>query len=89
MYTIVFTREAQEDVAALQRRSPQALRKLTKLLDELREHPRTGTGQVEQLKHFGAETWSRRLDREHRLVYEIHDTEIVVLVLSAFGHYTK
>ncbi len=89
MYTIVFTREAQQDVAALQTRAPQALRKLTKLLDELREHPRTGTGQVEQLKHFGTETWSRRLDREHRLVYEIHDTEIVVLVLSAFGHYTK
>ena len=89
MYTIVFTREAQEDVAVLQTRAPQALRKLTKLLDELREHPRTGTGQVEQLKHFGTETWSRRLDREHRLVYEIRDTEIVVLVLSAFGHYVK
>lgn len=57
--------------------------------DELREHPRTGTGQVEQLKHFGTETWSMRLDREHHLVYEIHDTEMVVLVLSALGHYTK
>ncbi len=89
MYTIVFTQEAQQDVIALRSRSPQALRKLTKLLDELREHPRTGTGQVEQLRYFDTETWSRRLDREHRLVYEIHETEIVVLVLSAFGHYKK
>ncbi len=89
MYTIVFTQEAQDDVVALRKRSPQAFRKLTKLLDELREHPRSGTGQVEQLKYFAGETWSRRLDREHRLVYEIHDTEVLVLVLSAFGHYTK
>ena len=88
MYTVVFTRDAQKDVVELCRRSPKAFRKLTKLLDELREHPRTGTGQVEQLKFCSAETWSRRLDREHRLVYEIRDAEVIVLVLSAFGHYT-
>lgn len=56
MYTIVFTQEAQQDVIALRSRSPQALRKLTNLLDELREHPRTGTGKVEQLKYFNTET---------------------------------
>ena len=89
MYTIVFTKGAQEDVVALRKRSPQAFCKLTKLLQELQEHPRTGTGQVEQLKYFAEDTWSHRLDKEHRLVYEIHDTEVLVLVLSAFGHYAK
>ena len=87
MYIIEFTESAQNDVRLLQRREPQTIKKLAKLLDELREHPRTGTGQVEQLKHFKNETWSRRINREHRLVYEIHDDQILVLVISSFGHY--
>lgn len=69
------------------RKAPKAIKKLEKLLEELREHPRTGTGQVEQLKHYKEETWSRRITREHRLVYRIHDDVVEVLVLSVFGHY--
>ena len=87
MYVIEFTEDARKDILALQKHSQQAIVKLYRLIDELREHPRTGTGQVEQLKHFKNETWSRRITREHRLVYEIHDNEILVLVISAFGHY--
>ena len=50
MYTIVFSEDAKKDLKELNKRSPQAVSKLSKLLDEVREHPRTGTGQVEQLK---------------------------------------
>ncbi len=52
MYVVEFTADAQDDVRVLRRNSPHLLKKLAKLLAELREHPRTGTGQVEQLKHF-------------------------------------
>lgn len=89
MYVIEFTMQAQKDVVALQKHNPQLIKKLAKLLEELREHPRTGTGQVEQLRHFENETWSRRLNREHRLVYEIHEKEILVLIVSAYGHYSE
>jgi len=51
------------------------------------EHPRTGTGQVEQLKGYGGDVYSRRINQEHRLVYRIYDDVVEVLVLSAFGHY--
>ena len=64
------------------------MKKLAKLLEEIKEHPRYGTGQVEQLKHYQEETWSRRITREHRLVYRIHDDIVEVLVLSVFGHYS-
>mgnify|MGYP006338392395 FL=1 len=87
MYLIEFTLQAQQDVITLQKHSPRLIKKLAKLLDELREHPRSGTGQIEQLKYFENETWSRRLNKEHRLVYEIHDNEVLVLVVSAYGHY--
>lgn len=50
MYTIVFTEDAKKDLKELNKKAPQAVSKLSKLLDEVRRHPRTGTGQVEQLK---------------------------------------
>ncbi|OWV02507.1 MULTISPECIES: Txe/YoeB family addiction module toxin [unclassified Fibrobacter] len=86
-YEVNFTPKATEDLQNLQRSAPQALKKLAKLLDELREHPRTGTGQVEQLRHYSEETWSRRITKEHRLVYQIHDDVVQVLVISVYGHY--
>lgn len=52
MYSIVFSEDAKKDLKSLQKKAPQALSKLAKLLDELKEHPRTGTGQVEQLKGY-------------------------------------
>ena len=87
MYIVRFNADAEKDLKFLCKKAPQALGKLAKLLDELKEHPRSGTGQCEQLKHYKEETWSRRITREHRLVYRIYDAIVEVLVISAFGHY--
>ena len=87
MYTILFTEDAKKDLKELNKKAPQAVSKLSKLLDEVREHPRTGTGQVEQLKGYDGSVYSRRITKEHRLVYKIYDEVVEVLVLSTFGHY--
>ncbi|MBQ7449125.1 MAG: Txe/YoeB family addiction module toxin [Paludibacteraceae bacterium] len=87
MYVIRFSDEAQRDLLRLQKKAPQAMSKFRSLLKEVAEHPRTGTGQAERLKHYKNETWSRRITKEHRLIYEIHDEQILVLVISSFGHY--
>lgn len=87
MYRIVFTEEAQKDLQLLHKKAPQAVKKLKSLLVELQQHPRTGTGQIEQLKYYTEETWSRRINKEHRLVYRIYDDVVEVLVLSTYGHY--
>ena len=63
------------------------MRKLAQLLDELKEHPRTGTGQVEPLKGYDGTVYSRRITEEHRLVYKVYDDVVEVLILSTFGHY--
>ena len=86
-YRIVFSSDAQKDLVLLKKKSPRAITKLAKLLDELKEHPRTGTGQVEVLKGYDGNVYSRRITHEHRLVYKIYDNTVEVLVLSAFGHY--
>lgn len=87
MYTLVFTEDAKKDLKELSKRAPLALEKLSKLLEEVREHPRTGTGQVEQLKGYDGSVYSGRITKEHRLVYKIYDEVVEVLVLSTFGHY--
>ena len=87
MYIIVFSEDAKKDLKDLQKKAPHALAKLASLLDELKEHPRTGTGQVEQLKGFDGMVYSRRITKEHRLVYKIYDDVVEVLILSVFGHY--
>lgn len=58
-----------------------------KLIGELYEHPRTGTGKPEPLSGDRLGQWSRRISKRHRLVYEIQDTDVIVLVLTAYGHY--
>ena len=63
------------------------LKKIEAFVSELSEHPRTGIGKPEQLKGYKAERWSRRIDSKHRLVYEIRDTELIVIAITAYGHY--
>ncbi len=89
MYTINYTQRAQSDLIKLKRNEPSSFKKLIKLLNELAEHPRTGTGRPEQLEGDRSGQWSRRITEKHRLVYEIHDTEVVVLVLTSYGHYDE
>lgn len=88
MYQIKFTEEALKDIERLKKiGNKSVLKKLADLFLELQEHPYTGTGQVEQLKHYEIQTLSRRINREHRLVYRVQEQTITVLVLSTFGHY--
>ncbi|WP_298648926.1 Txe/YoeB family addiction module toxin [uncultured Proteiniphilum sp.] len=54
-------------------------------LEELTEHPFTGTGRPEPLKHNLSGMWSRRMNKEHRLIYEV--VANTVFILSAKGHY--
>lgn len=87
MYDIQHTSKSDEDLAKLKRDEPKAFKKAMKLLDELIDHPYTGTGHPEPLKGDRSGQWSRTITKKHRLIYEVHDDIVVVLVLSAYGHY--
>ena len=49
------------------------------LLEEIRRTPFEGTGKPEPLRFQLAGCWSRRIDREHRLIYQVEESEIVVI----------
>jgi toxin YoeB len=88
MYTLHITVQAKKDIALLKKNAGKAVTdKIEKLLLELIEHPKTGTGQVEQLKGERQGQWSRRIDKKNRLIYTIDDEVVTVEVISAKGHY--
>lgn len=63
------------------------IQKIYALFEELKAHPTTGTGQVEQLRGNLAGHWSRRIDKGSRMVYRIEDEKVCVVVISLKGHY--
>lgn len=87
-YHLDFSQQAQEDIDFHKKTGNKAvLKKVFILLNELTEHPFTGTGKPEPLRYNLSGTWSRRINQEHRLIYEV--TEDSILIHSAKGHYIK
>ena len=85
-YHLDFSKQAQKDIDFHKKSgSKTVVNKLLVLLTELTEHPFTGTGKPEQLKYNLGGLWSRRINREHRLVYKV--TPDSVLIYSVKGHY--
>lgn len=87
IYELDFTEQARKDISVLKKSEPQAYKKFKRLLTELQEHPTTGSGKPEMLKYNYSGKWSRHISDKHRLIYEIHDDIVTVVVLSTFGHY--
>jgi toxin YoeB len=86
-YQIDFTPIAIRSISKYKKSNPVQYRKLVGLLEELLEHPRTGTGHPEPLKSGDSVTYSRRLSKSDRLIYDIYDERVTVLILSVEGHY--
>ena len=87
MYEIEYRDQALLDIAKLKKDEPAAYKKVVSFIEELKEHPKTGTGHPEPLKGKPEGRWSRQINKKHRLVYRIYETEVVVLVIAAYGHY--
>ena len=87
MYEVIFSPQALIDAARLKRSEPKAYTKLNTFIEELKLHPKTGTGHPEPLKGKPEGRWSRTITKKHRLVYRIFETQVYVDVLSAYGHY--
>ena len=87
-YILEFTQTALEDIEKYKKSGDKlVLKKIERLLKELMEHPATGTGNPEKLKHDLAGLYSRRINRKHRLVYSVDKRVVTVHVLSAWSHY--
>lgn len=87
-YRLILSTNAIKDIQIHKKSGDKKLLlKIETLLEELREHPRTGTGQPEILKHNLQGLYARRINRKHRLVYDIKDEIVTVYVVSSYSHY--
>jgi len=86
MFEIEFTERAKLDIEKHKKTGNKAvLNKILAFLEELTQHPFTGTGKPEALKYEYTGYYSRRINKEHRLIYRV--TEKIVYINSAYGHY--
>ncbi|UEG54477.1 Txe/YoeB family addiction module toxin [Mucilaginibacter daejeonensis] len=87
---MIFSPKAIEDLEYWKRSGNKAIqKKITTLLVAIQQDPFKGIGKPEPLKYGLSGAWSRRIDQEHRLVYEVNErNQIIVLdILSLRGHY--
>ena len=87
---IVFSKKAKNDILLWNKSGKKKiLKKISELLRDIQRSPYEGIGKPEQLKHNLSGVWSRRIDKEHRLVYEIIDEKTIEIlnILSVKGHY--
>lgn len=84
---IVFSQNAWEDYTSWLTEDKKILRKINDLIKDIQRTPYAGLGKPEPLKYDLAGLWSRRIDREHRVVYQVIADEI--LIYSCRYHYEK
>ena len=85
MRSLEFDPDAFEDLAWWIEHDRKTALRIVELIREVQRDPFQGTGRPEPLKHELKGCWSRRIDREHRLVYEVREEKI--RVLSCRYHY--
>ena len=62
---------AWEDYLYWQSADKATLKRINTLIKDILRHPFEGIGNPEPLRHNWTGYWSRRIDREHRLVYKV------------------
>ncbi|QJQ99378.1 Txe/YoeB family addiction module toxin [Halomonas sp. PGE1] len=70
---------AWEDYLYWQGRDKKTLKRINTLIKDIQRQPFDGLGDPEPLRHQWSGYWSRRVDREHRLVYKVTDSAIVIV----------
>ncbi len=87
MKRIIFSKNSWEDYLSWQMEDKKILKKINSLIREIQSTPYEGTGKPEPLKHDLAGLWSRRIDRDHRLVYRTEGDN--VLIYACRFHYDR
>lgn len=84
---VTFSKNAWEDYTLWLTEDKKMLKKINDLIKDIQRTPFEGRGKPEPLKYELSGYWSRRIDREHRLVYQVSGSEI--LIYSCKYHYDK
>lgn len=78
---LIFSEHAWADYLYWQRTDKKILRRINKLIEDIRRSPFQGIGKPEPLKYHLTGYWSRRINDEHRIVYTVDDNAISIAQL--------
>lgn len=88
-YTLKITDTAKKHLVSLHASSNKALiKRIERIFEELSLNPYQGIGKPEALKHNLAGYWSRRIDDKNRIIYQVDNENIIVIIIAAKGHYS-
>ena len=82
---LIFSDKAWEEYMYWQNTDKQILKKINQLIKDIKREPFEGIGKPEPLKYELSGFWSRRINDEHRLVYEV--SESYIAIVSCRFHY--
>lgn len=83
---VIYKSKALEDIKYWKKSGQKAIQlKISKLVEDILQHPNTGIGKPEQLKHQLSGLWSREIDKGNRLIYEVVGNQLHII--SMRGHY--
>ena len=75
----VFVDESWDDYLYWQKVNKKTLKRINELIKDISRSPFSGVGKPEPLKHKYKGFWSRRIDGEHQLIYQVKDDEIRIV----------
>lgn len=87
MYQIVYTKAAAKDIPLLKAAGLDG--KAKALIDLLRENPYQSPPSCEKLIGDLQGLYSRRINLQHRLVYQVYEDEKTVKIISLWSHYER
>ena len=82
---LILSDQAWEDYQYWQETDKKVVRRIHELIRDIKRNAHSGIGKPEPLRHSLAGYWSRRIDREHRVIYRV--TEQGMLLAQMRYHY--
>ena len=79
MRSLEFDAAAFEDLGWWIKQNRGKALRIVNLITDLQRDPFTGIGKPEPLRHELKGCWSRRIDQEHRLIYQVTNEKIRIL----------
>lgn len=74
----IFVDESWEDYLYWLNTDKKMISRINELLKDISRNPFTGLGKPETLKYKYKGFWSRRIDAEHRLIYQGKNDEVLI-----------
>ena len=84
---VMFLPRARKDFDEWKKTDDKTVGRIKEILRDIAEHPYTGIGKPEPLKHNLAGKWSRRINKVDRIIYSVNGETVLVYVFSMKGHY--